>query len=131
MWGDSVPFIHVKSLPFDEPFSVSTLVEGITEDFAEDTGLGLEHVTATWEFLPSGHYAAAGKTARHQPQSSHPVLVDLLAPDFNLQADVEKMLRSVASSISKRAKIPISNIFINYRQAHPGAVFDAGVIVHW
>ena len=126
-----MPFIHVKSLPFEEPFSVSTVVEGITKDFARDTGIGLEHVTATWEFLPSGHYAVAGKAAQHQPQSSHPISVDLLAPDFNSPGDVERMLASAASSISRRAKIPISNVFINHRQAHSGAVFDAGEIGHW
>ncbi len=126
-----MPFIHVRSLPFEEPFSVSTVVESITKDFAKATGVDLEHVTATWELLPAGHYAVAGKAAQHQPQGSHPVLVDLLAPDFNSSDEVEKMLRSVASSISERAKVPITNIFINYRQAHSEVVFDAGKVVRW
>ena len=126
-----MPFIQVKSLPFEQPFNVSTVIEGIAKDFAKATGIGLEHVTATWEFLSPGHYAAAGKAAQRQPLSSHPVLVDLLAPDFNSTAEVEKMLKSAAASISNRAKIPIDNIFINHRQAHAGMVFDAGEIVRW
>jgi len=126
-----MPIIHVRSLPFRESLSVSTIVEGITRDFAKATGVGLEHVMATWAVLPAGHYAVAGKAAQHQPQASQPVLVDLLAPDFNSAAEVGKMLRSVASSISKRAKVPITNIFINCRQAHSGAVFDAGEVVRW
>lgn len=59
------------------------------------------------------------------------MLVDLLAPDFNSEETVEKMLKTVALSISKRAHIPISNIFINHRQAHSGMVFDAGEIARW
>lgn len=126
-----MPFIHIKSLPFEKSFKVTSVLEGLTKDFAKGTSIGLEHVTATWEFLPSGHYAVAGKTVSHQPQDSHPVLVDLLSPDFNGPVKVEKMLKVIAASISKRARIPIENIFINHRQAHSGMVFDAGEIVRW
>jgi phenylpyruvate tautomerase PptA (4-oxalocrotonate tautomerase family) len=126
-----MPFIHVKSLPFDPPLNIIALVEGITKDFAEGADIALEHVTATWELFPIGHYAVAGKTVSHQPKVSHPVLVDVLTPDFNKSSEVEKMLRVVASSISTRANVPIKNIFINHRYAHSGMVFDAGEIVKW
>lgn len=126
-----MPFIHIKSLPFDRALNVTSVLEGLAKDFAKGTGVGLEHVTATWEFLPAGHYAVAGKAESHQPENSHPVLVDLLSPDFNPPEKVEKMLHVVASSISKRAKIPISNIFINHRHAYSGMVFDAGEIGRW
>lgn len=126
-----MPFIHVKSLPFDRFFDASAALEGITRDFAKETGMGLEHVTATWEFLPPGHYAVAGKAASRQPRGSHPILVDLLAPDFNSDANIGKMLAAVASSVSKRAKVPVTNVFINHRPARSGMVFDAGEIVQW
>ena len=126
-----MPFIHIKSLPFNEPLNVRTVVIGITKDFATAAGIQLEHVAATWTFLSPDHYASAGSVAQYQPASTHPVLVDLLAPDFNSPTEVEKMLSSIASSISKRTKVQIDNIFINYRQAHAGMVFDAGEIVRW
>lgn len=126
-----MPFIHVKSLPFEPPLDLRPVVEELTKDFAKGTGIRLAHVTATWEFLPRGHYAVGGKTELDQPRASHPVLVDLLAPDLNSPGDVEKMLRVIASSISKRAKIPLRNIFINHREAHAGSVFDSGEIVRW
>jgi hypothetical protein len=72
------------------------------------TGIDVEHVSATWEFLASGHYAVAGKSAQRQPSQSHPVLVDLLAPGFNPSATVEKMLTTVASSIANRTRVPIA-----------------------
>lgn len=67
-----MPFIHVKSLPFEQAIEMPALVQGLTKDFAKGTGIGLEHVTATWEFLPSGHYAVASKTCTQQPGNSHP-----------------------------------------------------------
>ncbi len=126
-----MPFIHVKSLPFKRAIKMPALVEDLTKDFAKGTGIGLEHVTATWELLPPGHYAAAGKTCTEQPAASHPVLVDLLSPDFNSPEQIENMLRVVAASISKRVLVPLNNIFINHRRAHSGAVFDAGEVVRW
>lgn len=49
-----MPFIHVKSLPFEQTTEMSTLVQGLTKDFAKGTGIGLQHVTATWGTLGAG-----------------------------------------------------------------------------
>lgn len=126
-----MPFIHIKSLPLDEPIKVDNIVEGIIEDFSDGTGIDPEHVTVTWEFLQPGHYAVAGKSSTHQKGVSHPVLVDMLSPDFNSAEQIEVMLHTVAASISKRAYIPVDKIFINHRQARSGMVFDAGKVVKW
>jgi hypothetical protein len=45
-----MPFIHVKSLPFEAAFEAGTIVEGWSGDFAKGTGTALKDVTATWEF---------------------------------------------------------------------------------
>jgi hypothetical protein len=110
---------------------MESVVEKITVDFAQGTGIDVAHVTATWEFFHPGHYAVAGRAAARQPEKSHPVIVDLLTPDFNDTEQIAKMLQVVSSSISKRAGVPIDNIFINHRQAYSGKVFDAGGIVKW
>ena len=60
---------------------------------------------------------------------SHPVLVELVAPDSNSPEDVEKMLKVAALSISKRIKVEMDNIFIIYRGVSSGTVFDKGEIV--
>ncbi|HEY5761909.1 MAG TPA: hypothetical protein VIS73_01735 [Rhodocyclaceae bacterium] len=126
-----MPFVHITSLPFDQPFDVPEVVAGISNDFAEATGVGLEHVTATWQVLLPGYYAVAGITAQCQPEASHPVLVEILAPDFQTPEQIETALLAVAVSIAGRTGIPRQNIFINYRQAHSGMVFDAGELVRW
>lgn len=126
-----MPFIHVKSLPFAVPFDVGAVLEGMSRDFAKGTGIGLEHVHATWEFLQPRHYAVAGKARDRQMRSTHPLLVDLLSPDFNDARVIEGMLDCVASSLAKRTDIPRSNIFINHRPAHSGMVFDAGSVERW
>jgi phenylpyruvate tautomerase PptA (4-oxalocrotonate tautomerase family) len=124
-----VPFIHIKSLPFE--LDVGAVLEGVSRDLAKATGVELRHVHATWEFLQPRHYAVAGRASLRQPKSSHPLLVDLLAPDFNDARVVEAMLACVASSLAKRARVARDNIFINHRQAHSGMVFDAGKVERW
>lgn len=126
-----MPFIHVKSMPFEGEFDAETMVKQISDDFARKTGVGVEHVTVTWEYFAPGHYAAGGRTAHQQPTEGHPILVDLLAPDFNTPSTIETMMTAVASSIAARASMPISNIFINQRQAHSGMVFDSGKVERW
>ncbi len=126
-----MPFIHIKSLPFDLGRDVSRVVEEICEDFAWETEVGLEHVTVTWQFLQPGAYAVAGVSAKEQPAESHPVLIDLPAPDFNAAQDVERMLHAVLRSVSQRAGISRTNIFITYREAESGCVVDGGKIVRW
>lgn len=126
-----MPFVHIKSLPFKPVFEVDKVVEAISKDFAKGTELELEYVSVSWAFFPVGGYAVEGIAKAYQPKESHPLLVDILSPDFNPQAQVERMCRVVAESIEKHTGIPHYNIFINHRQAHSGMVFDAGEMVWW
>lgn len=126
-----MPFIHIKSLPFTKSSDVAAVLEGLSRDFAKQTGIELKHIHATWEFLRPGHYAVAGKTRRRQPKTSHPLLVDLLSPDLNGAESIEIMLSCLASSLARRTGISRKNIFINHRQARSGMVFDAGTVEHW
>ncbi len=126
-----MPFIHIKSLPFKPPLPMNGVVEGITRDFSTRTGIDIEHITATWDFMEPGHYAVAGQAASSQQTWSHPVLVDLLVPDFNTAEAIEEMLLAIASSISERTGVPAGNVFINCRKAVSGQVFDGGKIVRW
>ncbi|HEV8646727.1 MAG TPA: hypothetical protein VGR01_14285 [Burkholderiales bacterium] len=126
-----MPFIHIKSLPLAKSSDVGVVLEGVSRDFAKETGIELKHVHATWEFLKPSHYAVAGKARDRQPKSSHPLLVDLLSPDFNDAKAIETMLACVASSLAKRAGVSRTNIFISHRQAHSGMVFDAGSAERW
>ena len=126
-----MPFIHIKSLPFETAIDIQSAVEAITLDFAKGTDVAAQHVSATWEFFNPGHYAVAGKAPKSQPMNSHPILVDLLAPDFHSKGHIEKMLTIVAESVSEQLGVSINNVFVNHRQAASGMVFDQGKIVRW
>ncbi|MEN8207404.1 MAG: hypothetical protein ABFS24_15570 [Pseudomonadota bacterium] len=126
-----MPFIHIKSLPFNPSLDRSRIVEGIARDFSGKTGIELFHIHTTWEFFSPGCYAKGDKTPEYQPDARHPLIVDLLTPDFNDMDTIAVMLESIAESISERAVFPKNNIFINHRYAHQGMVFDDGKIVRW
>lgn len=73
----------------------------------------------------------SGPAPRLQPEGPHSILVDLLTPKHNSMQTVQKMLRTLAGSISTRAKVSMRKIFINHRPAHSGMVFDDGEVVTW
>jgi len=126
-----MPFIHIKSLPFEEPVDVTGIIRNIVLDFSASTGVETGHIHTTWEFYRPGHYAKGDQAAEYQPKNNYPIIVDLLTPDFNEAKVIALMLETIAGSISRRADFPKNNIFINHRQAHSGMVFDDGNIVHW
>lgn len=126
-----MPLIQIKSLPFEQGREMGALLVGISRDFSEAVGIEIEQVSATWEFLEAWHYAAGGRAATNQPIDSHPILVDLLVPEVHPAETIETMLDSIAASIAERARIPITNIFINVRRAKSGKMFDGGKIVRW
>jgi len=45
-----MPFIQIKSLPFEKPFDISKAILGISHDFSIDNKIPLAHIHTTWEF---------------------------------------------------------------------------------
>lgn len=126
-----MPIIHIKSLPFEQNFDRKKVVGGISVDFSRANNINLKHVSVVWEFMASDSYAVGGETSSRQMDSSHPLLVDLLVPDFNADDIRQKMIETLASSIAHNAGIAVNNMFINCRVAHAGMVFDQGTVVRW
>lgn len=126
-----MPFINIKSLPFQQTRDIPRVIEAVARDFSENTGTELLHIHTTWEFFSPGYYAKGDKAPEYQPDSRHPLIVDLLTPDFNDIDSIAVMLETLAESISNHATFPKNNIFINHRQAQSAMVFDDGKIVQW
>lgn len=42
-----MPFIHIKSLPFEKPIDITLIIQGISHDFAQTTGVPLHHIHTT------------------------------------------------------------------------------------
>lgn len=126
-----MPFIKIKSLRFKQEIDIPNVISSISRDFSNELDIDIKHITVTWEYIEAGHYASSGETVEFQPNDSHPLLVDILAPDFNDKISIKAMLETAAHSITRNSGIPIHNIFINIYQAHSGMVFDSGEIVGW
>ena len=126
-----MPFIHIKSLPIEQPLDVPAAIAGIASDFAAANDIPQAHVHVTWAYFQPGHFAKGDRTPDFQPEGPHSVLVDLLTPDFNSGDTIETMLQTLAASIATRTPTAINKIFINHRPAHSGMVFDDGEVVRW
>lgn len=125
-----MPIIRITSLPFEHQ-DTSLWPQAVCEAFSNATEIPLQHVSVTWQLLPCGHYAHAGQNAFYQPTHSHPLIVEILLPDFYALDRVEKIMLSTVSAISTVVGMPKENIFVQVNRARSGAVYDEGRIVRW
>lgn len=126
-----MPFIHIKALPQPGSPDLKSIMRQLSNRFARDMDMHEKNISVTWDILGPEYYLNNGHFAAEQPQDSHPVIVDLLVPDFNSQARIEKMMECIVELLSVALSIPVGNVFVNCRLAMSGMVLDNGEIVKW
>jgi hypothetical protein len=126
-----MPFIHIRSLPPSGRFESSEAVRAISRDFAAAAAADEQDVTVTWQILQPGHYSHAGNTATERLDFSHPILVELVAPDFHPPQRVEQLLGAAAQAVARAASVDWAHVFVEFRTARAGYVFEGGQIVRW
>lgn len=126
-----MPVIQVRALPMEPPLDTAAVLRRISADFARHAGIDESFVSLSWTWLQPGHYVCGGVAAEVQPQATHPLLVDLLVPEFHDTASAVRLLRVLAATLSEHTGVSLRNIFIELRLARSGRVFDDGVVVGW
>jgi hypothetical protein len=126
-----MPFIHIRSLPQPAKPDLQSVMKQLSSRFAGEMDMHEDNICITWEVLSPDRYLNNGVFTPAQPQNSHPVMVDLLVPDFNSQSRIEKMMGCIVELLAVVLAIPIGNVFINCRLALSGMVLDNGEIVKW
>ena len=121
-----MPVIQVKALPQDPPLDLAEVLPKISADFAAYAGVAEQFVSLTWTWLQPGHYLCAGQPAQTQPATSHPLLVELLVPDFHRPDQSSRLLRVLAGVLAEHTGVAVRNIFIELRLARAGQAFDDG-----
>ena len=125
-----MPFIQIRALPPAGAIDVGDAVRAVSAGFAAATATDERHVTVTWEELAPDSYSQAGDTAATQPRDSYPVLVEVFAPDLSPQERVETMLE-VAAREAAAAGVAMENVFVHFRAARSGQVFEEGAVARW
>jgi len=126
-----MPIIQIKSLPFKQHLEVEEVIAQLSRRFSSEMDISLEYITVTWEYYLPGHYAQAGKVIPRQNKDSHPLIVELFTPDIHNNEMIEKMFECISNVLSEETGVNFDNIFISYRKAHSGQIFDGGKIEKW
>ncbi|KHT63490.1 hypothetical protein RJ45_11810 [Photobacterium gaetbulicola] len=126
-----MPLIQIKSLPFAQEVNIPAALGVVSKTLAETSDIDLKHVMATWDFLPPHHYAHNGRVVDCQPDRTHPLLVHLVAPNFNTEDQVATMLEVIADTLADILPVAKENIFINFSPAYSDGIYDAGHVVEW
>ena len=112
-----MPVVHVRTLPPPQPqFDAQAAAEAVRAELADATGIETQHVTVTWTHTD----ASVGGDYR--------ALAEVLAPDFHPPERVEAMIRAVAAALEREAGGPV---FVEFRHARSGLVYDDGDVVRW
>ena len=124
-----MPLIHIRALPGQIEQNIPAAIGAISYDISQATSINHEHISITWTTIKPDHYAVAGVTASSQPDNSHPLLAELLLPEFHADEEVARIVAAVAASIATHTPIQLTNIFIHAQRAYSGQVFDNGELV--
>lgn len=126
-----MPLIQIQSLPITESFAADKAVLEIAESISAATDIPTDQIMVTWTIIESGHYANDKTAAVSQPVESHPVLVEVTAPDFNPDDAIEALLGLIAAYVAEQAGVSVNNVFALFRGAGSGRVFSGGEIEAW
>ncbi|OZS41671.1 hypothetical protein [Photobacterium sanguinicancri] len=127
-----MPLIRIKSLPFtQQEVPIPQVLNSLSSAISAETEIESHHIMLTWEYIPAGHYVHSGKAVHHQPINTHPILVDLIAPNFNTEQQIASMLELIANTLAEQVPIAKNNIFINFTPAYSDGVYDCGQVVEW
>ena len=126
-----MPMVMIQSLPLGDGINMPVTLRSLCEHVAAAGHVELAHVSANWRYLTIGGHAVGGVSADLQPRDSHPVMAELMTPDFYPDARIEAMLTTIAEQISAHAGVTLTNVFVTHRAVHSGRVFDNGRIVYW
>lgn len=124
-----MPIIHIRTLPPKKYVEVDRVLSNLCIRVADGLGLPENQLWATWHELKSDHYVEGGKSVSEQPTSTHPPLVEIVALEGKSQAEIEKMMKLVASNLAELLKIDSENIFISYRETLKGKTMSGGLVL--
>jgi hypothetical protein len=125
-----MPILRITSLPFENQDSADW-ASAISTNFSKITEIPLKHVSVAWHLLHGGYYAYNGVGVEFQPHDSHPMIVEVMLPDFYALDRVELIIKAAVESICRVTKMPKENIFVQANRARSGAVYDDGRIIRW
>lgn len=125
-----MPILRITSLPFENQDSTDW-ASAISAQFSKITEIPVKNVSVAWHLLLGGHYSYNGVGVNFQPQDSHPMIVEVMLPDFYALDRVELIIKAVVESICRVTKMPKENIFVQVNRARSGAVYDDGRIIRW
>ncbi len=125
-----MPFVHIKSLPVvNSGFEISDALSTISSHLSMATDIPCEYITVTWEYFECGHYLV-GSNHGHYHDSAHPLIINVLIPDFNSDGAIKRVMNAVTESLGLLG-FEKEEIFINLNLARSGMVYDKGEIIRW
>ncbi len=125
-----MPIVRIHCLP-KEGLDPGLAVRGITSALVEATDIAPENISVVWLTTLADHYSHAGALAATQPRATHPILVDLLAPDFHRAHTVHAIMKCLVREVAALAAVDPENVTVVHYPVGSGQVYDQGRLINW
>lgn len=120
--------LRITALPQSREVDVTRVLRTLCVELARESGVRPEAFWATWETLEPWRYVEGDAPAQHQPASTHPPLVELVAFEGRSADQVERLLERCAGVLARELRLKDGNVFVLYREAASGRVFTGGQV---
>lgn len=125
-----MPLVRIHCLPV-EALDIGLAVRGVTGALVAATDVAPENISVVWNELSPDSYAHRGDLAEAASATGHPVIVDLIAPDFHRPHIVQLMMKTLANEVGAISGAGTNNVLVIHQPLGSGHVYDAGNLVNW
>jgi hypothetical protein len=125
-----MPIISIKSLPLNKKVDIPELLKKLNNETAGAIGYEARHIWSYWQFIEPDYYAVGERLSETLTKESHSPIVEVMSFEGKSKETIKTILLTIAEVLSKGLEIDIGNIFIIYREAYSGTVFDGGEIIY-
>jgi phenylpyruvate tautomerase PptA (4-oxalocrotonate tautomerase family) len=125
-----MPVISIKSLPFEKDVNIPEILKKLNAEVANSINYSPDSIWSYWEFITPQYYAVGDKSSEKTTGSTHSPIIEITSFEGKSNESIETAMKTTAKVVSQALGIDIGNIFIVYKEAHSGMVFDGGNIVY-
>lgn len=123
-----MPTIRIQALQ-NQDQNISELLTACTQAAAEALDIPQDWIWAVFQPVLVGDYVEGGMVWSSDDINKAPVLISITALEGRSAELKAAMLSAVSHSTAEQLRVPINNVFAEYRDIPKGHAFSAGSIV--
>ncbi|MCP4020920.1 MAG: hypothetical protein GY729_03685 [Desulfobacteraceae bacterium] len=124
-----MPKITIKTLPLDSGIDIQHILKTLGHQLSHSLDIGLDRLIILWEIIGANQFLFHGKVTDVQPEKTHHPIVEITAVQGMPRSLEEKMVETIAQTLSNELLVDFNNICVSINTLAPGKLFVVGRFV--